>query len=110
MEPFTPALSFCSDPHDENHRLAVTRCLAALRKSLVELDEHYGRLEFLPDLSSSETFPYKTSYIPLNDGSNPVNFEYLARPYNDKLLFLAKAQSDVLIIKYSRRYSLYRRT
>lgn len=85
-------LSFFSDPNDENHRLAVTRCLAAL---LIALDQHYGGLQLMPDLpSSGSVFPYKTSFIPLNGGSNPVNIEYLARPYDDKLLFLAKAGSS----------------
>ncbi|KAF8455261.1 hypothetical protein BDZ91DRAFT_746827 [Kalaharituber pfeilii] len=104
-EPFTPAFSFCSDLHDENHCLAVTRCLAALRESLVALDQHYGGLPGMPNLPSSKSvFPYKTSFIPLDGGSNLVNFEYLGRPFNNNLLFLAKADSDFLMIKYTRRY------
>ncbi|KAF8461860.1 hypothetical protein BDZ91DRAFT_735929 [Kalaharituber pfeilii] len=105
-EPFTPAFSFCSDPYDEYHRLAVTRCLAALRESLLALDQHYKGLPGMPNLPSSETvFPYKTSYIPLDGGSNPVSFEYLSRLLDNSLLFLAKADSDFLVIKYTRQYS-----
>jgi serine/threonine protein kinase len=105
-EPFTPAFSFCADPNDENHRLAVAMCLAALRESLVALDQHYKDLEYKDDLPSSESvFPYKTSFISL--AGNLVNFKYIGRPFDHILLFLAETADDnVLAIKYTRQYSL----
>ena len=54
-ELFTLALSFC-DPYSENHCLAA---MAALRGSLVALDQYYGSLQLMPDLPSLESvFPY----------------------------------------------------
>jgi serine/threonine protein kinase len=105
-EPFTPVFSFCADPNDENHRLAVTRFLAALRESLVALDRHYQALEDKDDLPSSENvFPYKTSFISL--AGKLVNFKYFERPFDDILLFLAKTvDNNRLAIKYTRQYSL----
>jgi serine/threonine protein kinase len=104
-EPFTPAFSFCADPNDENHRLAVARCLAALRESLLALDQHYKDLEAKDDLPSSESvFPYKTSFI--SRGGKLVNFKYVERPFDDILLFRAKTVDNRLAIKYTRQYSL----
>jgi predicted Ser/Thr protein kinase len=105
-EPFTPVFSFCADPHDENHRLAVTRCLAALRKSLDAFDQHHKGLEYKPDLPSSESiFPYKTSFKSL--AGHLVNFKYVERPFNDILLFRAKTpDNNELAIKYTRQYSV----
>jgi hypothetical protein len=106
-EPLTPVFSFGADPNDENHCLAVTRCLAALRGSLVALDQHYQGLKDKANLPSSQSvFPYKTSFISLAGNSNPVNFRYISRPFDDILFFLARAGGNVLAIKYTRQYSL----
>jgi serine/threonine protein kinase len=104
-EPFTPAFSFCADPNDENHRLAVARCLAALRESLLALDQHYKDLVVKDDLPPSKSvFPYKTSFKSL--GGQLVNFKYLERPFDDILLFRATTpDNNRLAIKYTRQYS-----
>lgn len=90
----------------KNHRLAV---VAALRESLVALDEHYRDLRLLPDLPSPESvFPYKTSFILLDGGSNLVR--KAAHTMTNPCFWPRQARIYKQVYSSTQRYSLYRRT
>ena len=82
-----------------------------MRQSLDSLEVYYKSLEYQPDLfSPKDVFPHMASFQPRGQGDHDnlvrVNFQYVLRLHKERLLFLAKADGDRLIIKFTQQYSL----
>jgi hypothetical protein len=95
--------------HEEENALQAARTLGAFRRAIQELKQHYQKLPAprrLLNLPAADMerliFPYPSSFTV--EGSE-IQFTYVSRFLDSKLMFLAKAGESDILIKFTRRYS-----
>ena len=115
MQVLSTTLAFHYHSTDTRNQLTVARHMAAFRKAVGTLKEHYERLSLsdglVNTLSHDMLFPYCTEFKCLDDESTK-KFRYTAQldegGTKKGLVFFGTLQEDVTVeicIKFARRYS-----
>jgi hypothetical protein len=110
LETLTPAFPMHTNQHEGDIATQAARTLGAFRRAIAKLQRHYAGLAlknkatFTSEDYEGLIYPYRCHYF--KEGSTKVDFRYVRRLHDNKLLFLCQdASSQKLCVKFTKRYS-----